>query len=143
MDPTQNPNQPTPEQPKPGAVEASQAGNELPPGVEIVEPVAAPEVAPPVAATPAPTLPPTPAAAATPAPAPPATPAASSPAVAGPATADDADVIEKDWVDKAAKVVHDTAHDPYKEEEAVEDLQIDYLKKRYGKDIKKSESGQG
>lgn len=56
----------------------------------------------------------------------------------GPAIADDADVIEKEWVDKVSEVVKKTKGDPHAEEEAVEDLQIDYLKKRYGLDVKKS-----
>ncbi len=72
----------------------------------------------------------------------PAVPASSGariPTVAGPAIADDVDVIEKDWVDKANEVVAATKNDPHREEEAVEDLQIDYLKKRYGKEVGKSE----
>jgi len=56
----------------------------------------------------------------------------------GPATAADQDVIEKEWVDKADEVVAKTAGQPHAEEDAVEDLQIDYLKKRYGKDVAKS-----
>ena len=51
--------------------------------------------------------------------------------------ANDVDVIEKEWVDVAEQVVRDTADDPHAEEEAVENLQVDYMKKRYGKDIKK------
>ncbi len=58
-----------------------------------------------------------------------------------PAIADDVDVIEKEWVDKAQEVIKTTKDDPYQEEEQIEDLQIDYLKKRYGKDIKKSDNG--
>jgi hypothetical protein len=53
-------------------------------------------------------------------------------------TADDVDVIEKEWVEVAEQVVHDTADDPHAQEEAVENLQVDYMKKRYGRDIKKS-----
>jgi hypothetical protein len=58
-----------------------------------------------------------------------------------PLQADDVDVIEKEWVDKAEQIVKQTEGDPYKEEEAIEDLQIDYLKQRYGKDIKKAQDG--
>lgn len=84
--------------------------------------------------SPQPAAPPEPAAnAPAPAPAAPATPAES-----GPQIADDVDVIEKEWVDKAQDVVKKTAGDPHAEEEAVEDLQIDYLKKRFGLDVKKS-----
>ena len=56
-----------------------------------------------------------------------------------PAIADDVDVIEKEWVDKAEEVIGKTAGNPHAEEEAVEDLQIDYMKKRYNKDVKKSQ----
>ena len=55
---------------------------------------------------------------------------------ANPATADDVDVVEKEWVDRARKIVDQTKDDPYRQEQEVEKLQIDYLKKRYGKDIK-------
>jgi hypothetical protein len=51
------------------------------------------------------------------------------------------DVIEKDWVDAAEEVVKNTRDDPYRQEEAVESLQVDYLKKRYGKDVKRAEEG--
>ena len=65
--------------------------------------------------------------------------AASPQADVGPQQADDVDVIEKEWVEKAEAIVEQTKDDPHAEEEAIEDLQIDYLKKRYGKDIKKSQ----
>lgn len=55
-----------------------------------------------------------------------------------PAIADDVDVIEKEWVDKAKDIVTATKDDPYRQEEEVEKLKADYLKKRYGKDIKSS-----
>lgn len=61
------------------------------------------------------------------------------PTIVGPAIADDVDVIEKEWVDKADRIVEVTSQDPYVEEEAIEDLQVDYLKKRYGKEIKKDQ----
>lgn len=63
---------------------------------------------------------------------------APTPTEKGPDIADDVDVIEKEWVEKAEEVVKKTAGDPHAEEEAVEDLQIDYLKKRYGIDVNKS-----
>jgi len=55
--------------------------------------------------------------------------------VAGPATADDVDVIEPEWVEKAEQTVRSHYGDPYAEEEAVEELQVDYLKKRYGYNV--------
>jgi hypothetical protein len=65
-----------------------------------------------------------------------ATPGGAVPPSAGPTqmpvTADDVDVIEPEWVDKAEQVVQAHQGDPYGEEEAIEDLQQDYLQKRYG-----------
>jgi hypothetical protein len=52
-----------------------------------------------------------------------------------PITASDDDVIEKEWVDRAKKVISDTKDDPYKREEQVNKLQKDYLQKRYGKSL--------
>ena len=57
-------------------------------------------------------------------------------AMSSPSVADDVDVIEKEWVDAAEQIVAANANDPRAEEAAVEQLQTDYLKKRYGKDIK-------
>lgn len=59
-----------------------------------------------------------------------ATPADDLPALAG-----DDDLIEKEWVDKAKKIILDTRDDPYKREQEVNRLQADYLKKRYGKEL--------
>lgn len=52
-----------------------------------------------------------------------------------PAIAADDHVIEKEWVDKAKKVIAETREDPHKRERAVNKLQVDYLKKRYGKEL--------
>jgi hypothetical protein len=41
-------------------------------------------------------------------------------------------VIEPEWVNQAEQVVAAHQGDPYGEEEAIEDLQRDYLLKRYG-----------
>jgi len=57
----------------------------------------------------------------------------------GPAVADDVDVIEKEWVDKAKTIVNNHRHDPYNQEKEASKLQADYLKKRYGKDVKLAE----
>ena len=69
-------------------------------------------------------------------------PVAASPGKAGdgttPAIADDVDVIEKEWVDKAKAIVDKHRDDPYQQEEEANKLQSSYLKKRYGKTIKKS-----
>ncbi|HEY1086026.1 MAG TPA: hypothetical protein VGE34_04890 [Candidatus Saccharimonadales bacterium] len=55
-----------------------------------------------------------------------------------PQAAGDDDVIEKEWVDKAKKVISETKDDPYKQERAVSKLQADYLRKRYGKQLGES-----
>jgi hypothetical protein len=62
-----------------------------------------------------------------------------TPADGNPATASDEEVIEKEWVDKAKKIITQTKNDPYQQEKEVSKLQADYLKKRYGKDIKIAE----
>lgn len=64
----------------------------------------------------------------------------SDPAAAGlPTIADDADLIEKEWVVKAKEIVARTSHDPYQQNKQVEHLKADYLKKRYNKDVKITE----
>lgn len=52
-----------------------------------------------------------------------------------PLTAADDDLIEKEWVDKAKKIVADTRDDPHMREKEVGKLQADYLRKRYGKEL--------
>jgi hypothetical protein len=52
--------------------------------------------------------------------------------------ANDKDVIENEWVRAAKKIVSETRNDPYKQEEEVGKLQIDYMSKRYGEEIKRS-----
>lgn len=52
-----------------------------------------------------------------------------------PLVASDDDLIEKEWVDRAKKIVCETQNDPYEREEAVNKLQVDYLKKRYGREL--------
>jgi len=53
-----------------------------------------------------------------------------------PAIADDADLIEKEWVDKAKEIVAQTSHDPYLQNQEMNKVKADYLKKRYNKDLK-------
>lgn len=65
------------------------------------------------------------------APTPSATPADDNPQIA-----DDVDVIEKEWVDKAKKIVSATRDDPHMQEKEVSKLQADYLLKRYNKQTK-------
>ncbi len=52
-----------------------------------------------------------------------------------PAIAADDDLIEKEWVDRAKKIIADTRDDPARREKEVGRLQVDYLKKRYGKEL--------
>jgi len=70
-------------------------------------------------------------------------PTASSPIVqpvtTGPLVAADEDVIEKEWVDKAKKIIQETKDDPHGRTERVNELQRDYLKKRYNKELETSE----
>lgn len=58
---------------------------------------------------------------------------------ASPAVADDVDVIEKEWVDKAKKIVDSTKDNPRAQEKEVSKLQAEYLMKRYGKQLKVTE----
>lgn len=53
----------------------------------------------------------------------------------GPTLAADDDLIEKEWVDKAKKIIAETKDDPYRREQEVSKLQADYLRKRYGKEL--------
>ncbi|PLS80629.1 hypothetical protein CYG49_04695 [Candidatus Saccharibacteria bacterium] len=53
-----------------------------------------------------------------------------------PIVAADEDLIEKEWVERAKKIVASTKDDPYLQEKEVSKLQADYLKKRYGKEVK-------
>ena len=53
-----------------------------------------------------------------------------SPIVAG-----DEDLIEKEWVDKAKEIIGQTRDDPHARTAKVNQLQRDYLQKRYGKVI--------
>lgn len=52
-----------------------------------------------------------------------------------PLVANDDDLIEKEWVDKAKKIIVETKDDPHRREQEVGKLQADYLRKRYGKEL--------
>jgi hypothetical protein len=64
---------------------------------------------------------------------------AQPPASTTPLIADDVDVIEKEWVDRAKKIVSATKADPHIQEKEVSKLQADYLMKRYNKKLKVNE----
>lgn len=52
-----------------------------------------------------------------------------------PIVANDDDLIEKEWVDKAKKIIAETKDDPYRREREVSKLQIEYIRRRYGREI--------
>jgi hypothetical protein len=56
-----------------------------------------------------------------------------------PDAAADVDLIEKEWVDSAKKIIETTKDDPHARERQVGKLQSDYLQKRYGKKLGSSE----
>ena len=58
---------------------------------------------------------------------------------AAPLLASDDDLIEKEWVDKAKKILAETRDDPYKREYEISRLQIEYIRKRYGREIGQAE----
>jgi len=62
------------------------------------------------------------------------------PASGSPITADDADLIEKEWVLKAKQIVAATRNDPHMQNKEIGRFKAEYLKKRYNKDIKIEES---
>lgn len=51
---------------------------------------------------------------------------------------DDGDVIEKDWVNKAKQIVVANRNDPHRLSEELMIFRANYMKKRFGKDIKLS-----
>jgi len=56
-----------------------------------------------------------------------------------PLVAADEDLIEKEWVDKAKEIIEQTRDDPHARTQKVNELQRDYLQKRYGKVVGASE----
>ena len=57
----------------------------------------------------------------------------SQPSSTTPLVAGDEDLIEKEWVDKAKEIIEQTKDDPHARTQKVNELQRDYLQKRYGK----------
>jgi hypothetical protein len=67
-------------------------------------------------------------------------PAPAAPAHPGvPLTADDADLIEKEWVVRAKAIVEKTKNDPHLQNEEMSKFKAEYIKKRYNKDVKVNE----
>lgn len=56
-----------------------------------------------------------------------------------PSDAQDLDLIEKEWVLKAKKIVAQTEGDPHKQNEQLSKMKVTYIKKRYSKELKQSE----
>ena len=56
-----------------------------------------------------------------------------------PATAKDSDSIEKEWIDRVKQTLKDTKDDPYKKEEEVKIIKMDYLEKRYNRKLRNEE----
>ncbi|MBM3210069.1 hypothetical protein FJZ39_01875 [Candidatus Saccharibacteria bacterium] len=52
-----------------------------------------------------------------------------------PAVAADEALIEKEWVDRAKKIIASTRDDPFMREQAIAQLRADYVYKRYGRHI--------
>lgn len=52
-----------------------------------------------------------------------------------PLIAGDDDLIEKEWVDKLKRIIVLTRDDPYERARVIAQLQADYLKKRYNREI--------
>ncbi|MDR1033098.1 MAG: hypothetical protein LBL84_03770 [Candidatus Nomurabacteria bacterium] len=55
--------------------------------------------------------------------------------VSNPTSAKDSDSIEKEWVNRVKHVLQETKDDPYKKEEEVKSIKIDYLDKRYNRKL--------
>jgi len=53
--------------------------------------------------------------------------------------ADDADLIEKEWVVRAKSIVNQTKDDPFIQNKEINKVKAEYIKKRYNKDMKLSE----
>ena len=56
-----------------------------------------------------------------------------------PMTADDGDLIEKEWVNKAKKIVESFREDPHRQSKELTLFKADYMQKRYNKTIKLGE----
>ena len=74
----------------------------------------------------------------------PATPVIQTPASTATSTDDtpliasDDDLIEKEWVDKLKRIITLTKDDPYERAREIAQLQADYLKKRYNREMGQS-----
>lgn len=53
--------------------------------------------------------------------------------------AEDVDLIEKEWVEKAKNIVDQTQGDPFTQSEELSKMKSEYLKKRYDREINTGE----
>jgi hypothetical protein len=53
--------------------------------------------------------------------------------------AEDVDLIERAWVEKAKAIVRSTHGDPFTQNKELSKVKADYIKKRYSKDVKVAE----
>ncbi len=53
--------------------------------------------------------------------------------------ADDDDLIEKEWVERAKSVIQKTKDDPHSQNKELNRFKADYVKKRYNKELKVNE----
>lgn len=116
----------------------------LPPAIEArpetAAPAAAPERASSAAATASPfaavqPTAPLPPVAATPVTSPQSGVSTTSKSKSGGLIKDD-DLIEKEWVDKAKRIVERTRHDPHEQSDQLTGVKAEYMKQRYNKTIK-------
>lgn len=59
-----------------------------------------------------------------------------APVTGTPMQAEDVDLIEKEWVEKAKEIVERTQGDPYTQSKQLNQVKADYIRKRYNRDIK-------
>lgn len=52
-----------------------------------------------------------------------------------PLVANDDDLIEKEWVDRAKRIVSETQNDPRQRDDRINILKVDYVKKRFGREL--------
>src|SRR3989344_736680 len=70
-----------------------------------------------------------------------APPVANQPAPLTPASlaADDADLIEKEWVDRAKAIVEENRDDPHSQKQKISKVKAEYIKQRYNNSLKGEE----
>lgn len=54
--------------------------------------------------------------------------------------ANDADLIEKEWVDKSKQIIAANREDPYKQKNEMSRAKVDYVQKRFNKTLKLDDS---